>query len=84
MQSKGDFRQGSKVQGPMIQAILLVESFKLVPKPLDEGPGPKSGKLRLPYMTPILEGKSIGSNQKQCYKESSWFGELKIKLGTKV
>jgi hypothetical protein len=50
----------------MIQAILLVEIFKLVPKPLDEGPRPKSGKLRLPYMTPVLEGKSIGSNQKQC------------------
>jgi len=30
-----------------IQAILLVESFKLVPKLLDEGPRPKSGKLRL-------------------------------------
>jgi hypothetical protein len=30
-----------------IQAILLVESFKLVPRPLDEDPRPKSGKLRL-------------------------------------
>jgi hypothetical protein len=27
--------------------ILLVESFKLVSRPLDEGPRPKSGKLRL-------------------------------------
>jgi len=40
-----------------IQAILLVESFKLVPRPFDEGPRPKSGKLRL-NMAPVLEGKS--------------------------
>jgi hypothetical protein len=30
-----------------IQAILLVESFNLVPRPLDDGPRKKSGKLRL-------------------------------------
>jgi hypothetical protein len=38
-----------------IQAILLVKNFKLVPKPLDEGPRPKSGKLRL-----ILHGTCFG------------------------
>jgi hypothetical protein len=31
--SLGDFTWGSKVQVPMIQAILLVKSFKLVPRP---------------------------------------------------
>jgi hypothetical protein len=30
-----------------IQPILLVESFKLVPRPLNEGPRLKRGKLRL-------------------------------------
>jgi hypothetical protein len=30
-----------------IQAILLFESFKLVPRPLNEGPRLKRGKLRL-------------------------------------
>jgi len=59
--------------------ILLVESFKLVPRPLDEGPRPKSGKLRLTYVAPVLEGKSIGSDQKTVQK-----GELLIRLGTKV
>jgi hypothetical protein len=47
-----------------IQAILLVESFKLVPRPLDEGPKPKSGKLRLNLHGTCFGGKSIGSEQK--------------------
>jgi hypothetical protein len=51
------FRRGSKVQGPKIQAILLDESFKLVPRPLDEGPRPKSGKLRLSLHGTCFEGK---------------------------
>jgi len=43
----------------------LVESFKLVPSPLDEGPRPKSGKLKLNlHSTPLLEGKSVGLDQK--------------------
>jgi hypothetical protein len=45
-----------------IQAILLVESFKLVPRPLDEGPWPKSGKLRL-----NLHGTCFGG-------KINWFG----------
>jgi hypothetical protein len=60
--------------------ILLVESFKLVPRPLDEGPRPKSGKLRLTYVAPVLEGKSTGSDQKTVLIK----GELLIRLGTKV
>jgi len=58
--TKGDFRRGSKVQELMNQAILLVESFKLVPRPLHEGPRPKSGKLSLNLDGTVLEGKSIG------------------------
>jgi len=44
----------------------------LVPRPLDEGPRPKSGKLRLIW-PPVLEGKSIGWDQKTVLK-----GELLI------
>ncbi len=44
------------------QAILLVESFKLIPRPLDEGPRPKSGKLRL-----NLHGTCFGV-------KFNWFG----------
>jgi hypothetical protein len=43
----------------------LDESHKLDPRPFDEGPRPKSGKLRLNLHGIILEGKSIGSNQKR-------------------
>jgi hypothetical protein len=44
----------------------LVKSFKLVPRPLDEGPSLKSGKLRLnPYDT-YFEGKINWFGPKQC------------------
>jgi hypothetical protein len=46
----------------------LVESFKLVQRPLDEGPKPKSDKLRLTYIAPLSEGKSIGSERKTVLK----------------
>jgi hypothetical protein len=44
----------------------LVESIKIVPRPLDKGPRPKCGKWRLNLHGTcfVLEGKSIGSNQK--------------------
>jgi hypothetical protein len=48
----------------MNSSILLVESFKLVPRPLDEGPRPKSGKLGLNLHGTFLEGKSIGLDPK--------------------
>jgi hypothetical protein len=51
----------------------LVESFKLVPRPLDDGPRPKSGKLRLNLHGTSLERKSIGLDQKMVLK-----GELPI------
>jgi hypothetical protein len=52
----------------------LDESHNLDPHPLDEGSRPKSGKLRLNWHGPILEGKSIGSNLKKKRKKK---GELK-------
>ncbi len=64
------------------RAILLAESHKSDPLPLDEGPWPKSGKWRLNVHGTILEGNSIGSNPKKDLEESSWFGEPKCKLGS--
>jgi hypothetical protein len=43
----------------------LAENCKLDPRPLDEGPRPKSGKSRLKLHGTILEGESIGPNQKE-------------------
>jgi hypothetical protein len=46
-----------RVQGLWIQTILLVKNFKLVPRPLDEGPRPKSGKLKLNLHNAYFGGK---------------------------
>jgi hypothetical protein len=51
----------------------LVESFKLVPRPLNEHPRPKSGKLKLNLHGTCFGGKSIGSDKKTVLK-----GELLI------
>jgi hypothetical protein len=52
-----------------------MESHKLDPWPLDEGPRPKSGKSRLNLHGTILEGKSIGLNPPQ---KELWFEEPKM------
>jgi hypothetical protein len=49
--------QGPRTSDQWIQAILLVEIFKLVWSPLDEGPRPKSGKLRLNLHGTCFGGK---------------------------
>ncbi len=54
--------EGPRSMDQSTQAILLVESFKLVPRPLDEGSRPKSGKLRL-----NLDGTCFGG-------KINWFG----------
>jgi hypothetical protein len=49
-----------RVQGPStneFEQSYLVESFKLVPRPLDEGPRPKNGKLRLNLHDTSFGGK---------------------------
>jgi hypothetical protein len=51
----------------------LVESLKLVSRLLNEGPRPKSGKLKLNLHGTFLEGKSMGLDQKTMLK-----GELLI------
>jgi hypothetical protein len=55
-----------------IQAILLVESFKLVPTPFDEGFKTKKWQIEA-NVAPVLEGKSIGWDQNTALK-----GELVI------
>jgi hypothetical protein len=55
----------------------LAESHKLDPWPLDESPRPKSGKLGLNLHGTILEGKSIGLNNK---KELKWKAYDVLKL----
>jgi hypothetical protein len=67
-----------RVQGPgplnSIQVILLVESFKLVPRLLDEGPSPKSGKLRV-----NVHGTCFGGKVKLVWtKKTVLKGELLI------
>jgi hypothetical protein len=62
----------------------LVESHKWDPRPLDEDPRPIEAKLRWHLHGTILERNSISSNQKMGSRESSWFGEPRCKLGSKV
>jgi hypothetical protein len=65
--------EGLRSRDQWIQAILLVETFKLVPTPLEEeGPRPKTWQIEA-NTAPVLEGKSIGSDRKRVLK-----GELLI------
>jgi hypothetical protein len=59
---RGDSRSKtrSRVQGN--RAILLVESHKLDPQPLDDGEKLKIGQSRLNIHGAIFKGKSIGSH----------------------
>jgi hypothetical protein len=75
--------EGLRSRNQWIQEILLVESFKLVPRPLDECPRPKSDKLSLIWHLFWRENQLVGT-KRQCLKESSWFGEPRIRLGTQV
>jgi hypothetical protein len=49
--------EGPRSRDQWIQAILLVESCKLVPRPLDKGPRPKIGKLRVNLHGTCFGGK---------------------------
>jgi hypothetical protein len=49
--------EGPRSRDQWIQEILLVKSFKLVPRPLDKGPRPKNGKLRLKLHDTCFGGK---------------------------
>jgi len=56
---------GPRSKNQCIQAILLVESFKLVPRPFDKGPKPESGKLRLIWHLFWRENQLVGT-KRQC------------------
>ncbi len=59
--------EGPRSRDQWIQATLLVESFKLIPRPLDEGPRPKSGRLRLNLLGTCFGGKiNWFRTKKQC------------------
>jgi len=74
--SLGHFRWGSKFQWN--RTILLAESHKLASHPLDERPWPKSGKFsRLNLHGTILEGNSIGSDQKEWPKTKEKGAQMK-------
>jgi hypothetical protein len=49
--------EGPRSRDQWIQIILLVKSFKFVPRPLDKGPRLKSGKLRLNLHGTCFGGK---------------------------
>jgi hypothetical protein len=67
------------------RAFLLVKSFKLVPRPLDRGLGPRQIKLWFNLHGIILEEKPIALDQeKKSLKVSSWFGKSKCKLWFEV
>jgi hypothetical protein len=63
----------------------LVENHKVDPRPLDEDLRPNETKLKWYLHGTILEGNSIGSDQKYgALKKAPWFGEPRCKLGSKV
>jgi hypothetical protein len=76
--------KGSKSRVQWNRTFLLVKSFKLLPRSLDESPGPRQIKLSFSLHDIILEGKSIGPDKKKSLKKSSWFGESNHKLRSKV
>ncbi len=59
--------EGPRSRDQGSQAILLVESFKLVSMPLEEGPRPKKWQIEA-NMAAVLEGKSIASDRKTVLK----------------
>ncbi len=63
----------------------MVESHKLDPRPLNEDPRPIEAKLRWHQHGTILEGNSIGPDQKMELKGELMVWRTKIyKLGSKV
>jgi len=60
---KGHFRKGPMSMVQWNRTFLLVKSFKLVPRLLDEGSWQKKIKLWFSLHDIILERKPIGSNK---------------------
>jgi hypothetical protein len=83
-ESKGHFRQGPRSKVQWNWAFLLVKSFKLVSSLLDNDPSPRQIKLWFSLYAIIFEKKPIGSDQKKSLNESSWFGESKCMLRSRL
>ncbi len=66
------------------RTILLDESHKLDPWPLDEGPRTKSGKLSLNLHGTISEGNSIGSGQNREFKGEIMIWRTKMQARSKA
>jgi hypothetical protein len=78
---------GSKSKVQWNWTFLLVKSFKLVPRHLEKGLGPRQINVWFSLHGIILERKPISPNQKKKKKnlqESSRFGKPKCKLKSKV
>jgi len=56
----------------------------LIPRPLDEDPKPKSGKLRLNLHGTCFEGNQLVGTKKTVLKGELLIEEPRIRLGTKV
>ncbi len=76
--------EGLKFSVQWNRTILLAESHKLDPWPFDEGPRPKSGKLRLNLHGTILEGNSISSGWKREFKGEIMIGRTKMQARSKA
>jgi len=81
---RGTLDKGSRSKVQWNWTFLLVKSFRLVSKPIDKDPRPRQIKLWFSLHGIILEGKLIEIDKKKSFKERSWFGEPKCKLGSKV
>jgi hypothetical protein len=80
--TKATLDEGPRSRVQWNREILLDESHKLHPQPLDESPRPKSGKSRLNRHGTILDGRSNGLNLKKkgSKLESSWFEEPRYEV----
>jgi hypothetical protein len=68
----------------MVHSLGVFLNMYMIRVTLDKGTGPRQIKLWFSLHDIILEGKPIGPDLKKIFKESSWFGESKCKLGSKV
>ncbi len=84
LELKATLNKGPRSKVQQNGTFLLVKSHKLDPRPLDKDLRPNETKLKWYLHGTILEGNSIGMDQKWNSKESSWFREPKCKLGSKV
>jgi hypothetical protein len=76
--------KGARSKAQWNRTLLLVKNFKLVARPLDEGPRPRQIKLWFSLHGIILEGKPIGPDQKKSLKDTLWFWKPKCRLKLKV